>query len=75
MKKFLAFISLIIVLVSCAKPQKHTCYCTHRSIGMFGGECVNTTTLTIQETKRRATQECADMSGGDMWHNIECNIK
>lgn len=75
MKKILSFTSLIIILGSCAKPEKHTCYCMHRSIGMFGGECVNTTTLTIQETKRKAIQECNDMSGGDMWHNIECSIK
>lgn len=65
----------LLLFSACQKTQKHTCYCTHHSIGMFGGECVNTTTLTIQETKRKAIQECNDMSGGDMWHNIECSIK
>ncbi len=75
MKKSFSLLILSLSMASCEKSQKHICHCTHRSIGMFGGECVNTTTLTIQQPKRKATQECKDMSGGDMWYNIECNLK
>lgn len=75
MKNIFLFTLLIFTLTSCEKTKKHTCHCTHRSIGMFGGECVNTTTLSIQDTKRKAAKECNDMSGGDMWHNIDCTIK
>lgn len=75
MKNIFLLTLLIFTCASCEKTKKHTCYCTHRSIGMFGGECVNTTSLTIHETKRKAAQECSDMSDDDMWHNIECAIK